>query len=54
MKEPEENQKTNSVSEKLSTPTTPKAKREQVQALIDAIEIRRKFIKPKIFREHPK
>jgi hypothetical protein len=54
MKEPEENQKTTSISERLSTPPTPQSKREQVQAVIEAIEIRRKFIKPKIFREHPK
>jgi hypothetical protein len=54
MKGPEGNSKTMSVDEKLSTPTPPKSKREHVQSVIDAIEVRRKFIKPKIFRKHSK
>jgi hypothetical protein len=54
MKEPEENLWTNSVTEKLSTPATPKAKREQVLAMIEAIEFRRRFIKPQSFRKHSK
>jgi hypothetical protein len=54
MKKSEENPKTYSVFEKLSTPTTPKDKREHVLAMIEAIELRRKFIKPKSFRKHTK
>jgi hypothetical protein len=54
MKEPDESLKTNSVFEKLSTPIAPKTKREQVQAMIEAIEFRRRFIKPQSFRKHSK
>jgi hypothetical protein len=54
MKEQVESQKTNSVTEKLSTPIAPKAKREQVLAMIEAIEFRRRFIKPQSFRKHSK
>jgi hypothetical protein len=38
------------LDEKLQTPHTPRDKREFVQDLVDAIEVRRKLIKPKAFR----
>lgn len=37
------------VDEKLQSPHTPQDKREFVEALVEAIEVRRRLIKPKAF-----